>query len=122
MIAIKDRTQLARALGLDGRTRKVVLLTHIIASGVWIGLDVAMAVLVFTALGTDDRRTLSATLQALQLVTVWPILTAGLLALLTISNKLQRPEDELPEPQMCCPVAAPPLASPVSPRLTHLKV
>jgi uncharacterized membrane protein len=66
---------------LGGRTRKAVLVTHVIAAGVWLGLDVAMAVLVFTAMSTDDRQTAASALQALQLVTVWPMLTAGLLAL-----------------------------------------
>jgi uncharacterized membrane protein len=61
----------------------VVLLAHIAAAGTWLGLDVAMAVLVFTAMGTDDRATEAAVLQALQLVTVWPMLTAGVLSLAT---------------------------------------
>jgi uncharacterized membrane protein len=68
---------------LGGRTRKIVLLAHIVAAGVWLGLDVAMAVLIFTAVGTDDLVTRGFTLQALELVTVWPMLSAGLLSLLT---------------------------------------
>lgn len=68
---------------LGGRTRKIVLLTHIVAAGAWLGLDVAMAVLIFTAMGTDDLATRGFALQALKLVTVWPMLTAGLLSLLT---------------------------------------
>lgn len=59
------------------------MLAHIVAAGAWLGLDVAMAVLIFTAMGTDDLATRGFALQALKLVTVWPMLTAGLLSLLT---------------------------------------
>jgi hypothetical protein len=38
---------------LGGRSRKTVLL-HILAAGTWFGLDVAMAVLVFTAIFTES--------------------------------------------------------------------
>ena len=68
---------------LAGRTRKSLLVTHIVAAGVWIGLDVAMAVPVLTALGTGDQQTRAASLQALRLVTVWPMTVAGLVALAT---------------------------------------
>ncbi|MEU6076066.1 hypothetical protein [Micromonospora sp. NPDC047074] len=66
-----------------GGTRKLILLVHIVSVGVWVGLDVAMAVLIFTAMGTDDPHVRGFTLQALGLVTVWPMLTAGLLSLAT---------------------------------------
>ncbi|MFC7547963.1 hypothetical protein [Plantactinospora sp. GCM10030261] len=72
-----------RARRLGGRTRKTVLLTHILAAGVWLGLDAAMAVLVFTAVGTDDQGTRGFALQALELVTVWPMFVAGALSLAT---------------------------------------
>jgi hypothetical protein len=39
---------------LGGRARKAVLLLHIMAAGTWFGLDVAMAVLVFTAIFTES--------------------------------------------------------------------
>jgi uncharacterized membrane protein len=68
---------------LRGRTRQTILVTHIIAAGIWIGLDLAMAVLVFTAMGTNDMQTKAFTLQALELVTVWPMFAAGLLSLAT---------------------------------------
>ena len=71
----------ARRLG--GTARKFVLVTHVVASGVWLGLDVAMAVLVGAAVATDDPQTRGAALQAVRLVTVWPMVTAGLVALLS---------------------------------------
>jgi hypothetical protein len=68
---------------LSGRTRKAVLLLHVLAAGSWFGLDVAMAVLVFTAVGTDSDATRGFTLQALGLLTVWPMLAAAVLSLVT---------------------------------------
>ena len=40
-----------RSWRLGNRLRKTVLLLHIVAGGTWFGLDVAMAVLVLTAIG-----------------------------------------------------------------------
>jgi uncharacterized membrane protein len=68
---------------LGARTRKSVLLVHIASAGAWLGIDVVMAVLVFTALGTDDDRTKALSFRALELVAVWPLLTMGMLCLLT---------------------------------------
>jgi uncharacterized membrane protein len=68
---------------LDGRQRKTVLLLHIVAGGTWFGLDVAMAVLVFTAIATDSAAVRAHTLQSLQLVTVWPMFSAAMLSLIT---------------------------------------
>jgi hypothetical protein len=48
-----------------------------------LGIDVVMAVLVFTALFTDDNRTKALSFQALELVAVWPLLITGLVCLLT---------------------------------------
>jgi hypothetical protein len=68
---------------LSPRTRKSVLLVHIASAGAWLGVDVVMAVLVFTALGTDDDRTKALAFRALELVAVGPLLALGLLSLLT---------------------------------------
>jgi uncharacterized membrane protein len=68
---------------LDARPRKTVLLLHIVAGGTWFGLDVAMAVLVFTAIGTESAAVRAHTLQSLQLVTVWPMFGAAMLSLIT---------------------------------------
>ena len=64
-------------------TRRVVLVIHIMAGGAWFGLDVAMAVLIFTAIGTDSTAVRAHTLQSLALVTVWPMFTAAVLSLAT---------------------------------------
>lgn len=68
-----------RRLGLGAR--RAVLITHIAAAGAWLGVDVAMAVLIVTAWTTHDPGTLVFTLQALELVTVWPLLACGLVCL-----------------------------------------
>jgi hypothetical protein len=68
---------------MGARTRKSILVVHIASAGTWIGIDVVMAVLVFTALGTDDDRTKALSLQALELVAVGPLLATGLVCLLT---------------------------------------
>jgi len=42
---------------LPTNVRKGVLLVHIASAGAWLGIDLVMAVLVGTALITDDPRT-----------------------------------------------------------------
>ena len=66
---------------LGARTRKGVLVVHIVSAGAWIGIDVVMAVLVFTALGTDDDGIKAFCYRALELFVVWPLLTTGLVCL-----------------------------------------
>ena len=68
---------------LGGGTRKGVLLVHIASAGAWLGVDVVMAVLVFTALGSDDDRTKALSFRALELVAVGPLLACGLVCLLS---------------------------------------
>jgi len=68
---------------LGNRPRKTVLLLHIVAGGTWFGLDVAMAVLVFTAINTESDAVRAHTLQSLQLITVWPMFSAAMLSLIT---------------------------------------
>lgn len=68
---------------LGVRTRRAVLITHIASAGAWLGVDVAMAVLVVTAMTTDEPGTLAFSLQALEVVSIWPLLVCGLLCLLS---------------------------------------
>jgi hypothetical protein len=68
---------------LGAGTRKCFLLVHIASAGAWLGIDVVMAVLIFTALFTDDGRTKALCFQALELVAVWPLLTTGAVCLIT---------------------------------------
>jgi hypothetical protein len=73
----------ARPAWLGRRLRRATLVLHIVSSGVWLGLDAVMAVLVVTAAVTDDDRTRGVCFQALGLVTVWPMTVAGLTCLVT---------------------------------------
>jgi hypothetical protein len=61
--------------------RKGVLVAHIAAAGAWLGVDVVMAVLIFTALGSDDDHTKALAFRALELVAVGPLLACGLVCL-----------------------------------------
>jgi hypothetical protein len=62
-------------------TRRGVLTVHILGAGAWIGMDVVMGVLVFTARLTTDVGTEALCYRALELFAVWPLLTAGLVTL-----------------------------------------
>src|SRR3712207_2613881 len=66
---------------LGTRTRKGFLVVHIVSAGVWIGIDVVMAVFIFTALLTDDDSTRALCYRALELFVIWPLLTTGLICL-----------------------------------------
>ena len=71
----------ARPWRLGARARKGVLVVHIVAAGAWFGIDVAMAVVVFTALTSDDEATKALCYRALDLFVVWPLFTSWLISL-----------------------------------------
>jgi hypothetical protein len=68
---------------LGARARKSVLVVHIASAGAWLGIDVVMGVLVFTALFSEEDRTKALAFRALELVAVGPLLAAGLVCLLS---------------------------------------
>ena len=55
----------AKGWRLGGKTRKGVLVLHIASVGSWLGIDVVMAVLIFTAMGTNDDSTKALCFRAL---------------------------------------------------------
>jgi uncharacterized membrane protein len=61
----------------------VVLTVHILGAGAWIGIDLVLGVLVFTALLTTSTDTEALCLRVLELFAVWPLLTAGVVTLLS---------------------------------------
>ena len=65
---------------LGARTRKGFLVVHIVSAGAWIGIDVVMAVVVFTALLADDY-TKALCYRALEMFVVWPLFASGLVCL-----------------------------------------
>lgn len=73
----------ARPRRLSSNTRRAVLIAHIASAGAWLGIDVAMAVVIFTAMATTDAATRAFSLQALEVFTVWPLLVAGVLCLVS---------------------------------------
>jgi hypothetical protein len=66
---------------LGRRARRVMLTVHILGAGAWIGIDVVLGVLVFTAVLTSSTATEALCYRALELFAVWPLLTAGLATL-----------------------------------------
>lgn len=58
-----------------------MLVVHLVSAGAWIGIDVVLAILVFTALLTDDAQTAASAYQALKLFAIWPLFTTGLVCL-----------------------------------------
>jgi hypothetical protein len=70
-----------RSWRLGARTRKGVLVVHIVSAGTWIGIDVVMAVVIFTGLFSGDDDTKALTFRALELFAVWPLLITGLVCL-----------------------------------------
>jgi uncharacterized membrane protein len=72
-----------RTVRLSALQRKTLLLLHIAAGGAWLGLDVAVAVLVFTARATSDPGTKAFCFRALELVAIWPMAVAALISLVT---------------------------------------
>ncbi len=71
----------ARTWRVGARTRKGILVVHIVSAGAWIGIDVVMGVVVFTALLTDDDGLKTLCFRALELFAVWPLFTTGLVCL-----------------------------------------
>lgn len=67
-----------RGRRLGKRARNAVLAVHLLSAAAWIGLDAALAVLVFTSLLTDDAQLAAAGYRVLVLLAVWPLLVAGL--------------------------------------------
>ena len=70
----------ARPWRLRPQTRKSILVVHIASAGAWIGIDVVMGVVVFTANGADDA-TRALCYQALELFAGWPLVVTGLVCL-----------------------------------------
>src|ERR1700754_2335479 len=80
-ITTSSETRTTKPWRLSGRPRKAALVTHIVSAGTWFGMDIVMAVLVFTAIGTDSDQTRAVTYQALAIFAVWPMAIAGLACL-----------------------------------------
>lgn len=67
---------------LSPKRRKTLLLVHIAAAGAWLGFDLVLGVLTITAL-TADAAPAAAAAVSIAAFTTWPLITAGLLTLIT---------------------------------------
>lgn len=70
-------------LPLRPRTRRAVLVVHVVSAGAWIGVDVVVAVLVMTGWFADDPATRGLAYQALGTFVVLPMLASGLVCLVS---------------------------------------
>jgi hypothetical protein len=63
--------------------RKLVLLLHIAAAGAWLGIDVVLGILVFTAIFSGDAVGAASAVAAVGRFATWPLAVVGLLCLAT---------------------------------------
>lgn len=76
------RGQVAQPRPLLGpRLRKIVLVTHVLAAGTWVGIDVIVAVLVLVGWFSASPDTAGLAYRALGSFLLAPMLTAGLVSL-----------------------------------------
>ena len=68
---------------LRGRTRKTVLILHILSVGSWVGVNVIVAVLVLTGWLSSDPSVRGLAYQALGTFVGWPMLVSALVSLVT---------------------------------------
>jgi hypothetical protein len=80
---VPARASATRPWRLGTNQRRVVLVAHIASAGAWLGVDVAIAVLIVSAMTTADPAIRAFSLLALQRVSVWPLLCCGLICLLS---------------------------------------
>lgn len=68
---------------LSGRTRRIFLAAHILSSAAWFGIDLALGILVLTAMRTDVPETAGMALQAIEIFAIWPMFVASIVCLIT---------------------------------------
>ena len=69
-------------LPLSTRTRKLVLLVHIAAAGVWLGFDLVLGILVLAAFGADSTAA-GAAAASIAAFATWPLAAVGLVTLIS---------------------------------------
>jgi hypothetical protein len=76
-------TQARRPWRLRGRARKGMLIAHLLSAGIWIGVDLLVAVFVLVGWFSDDAGLRSVAYQALGSFVLWPMLVSALVCLAT---------------------------------------
>ncbi|MGZ3146513.1 hypothetical protein ACVDFE_31875 [Lentzea chajnantorensis] len=68
---------------LSGRARKAVLLVHALAAAAWLGIDLALGILIVIALSTTDTTTAGIAIQAVDMFAIWPMLGASVVCMVS---------------------------------------
>ncbi len=68
---------------LSGRARKAVLLVHVLSAAAWLGIDLALGILVVVALSTEDVNTAGIAVLAIDLFAIWPMLGASIVCMIS---------------------------------------
>ncbi|MCR3749184.1 hypothetical protein [Lentzea californiensis] len=68
---------------LGGRARKAVLLVHVLSAGAWLGIDLALGILVVVALSAEDTGTAGVAIQAVDLFAIWPMFGASVVCMIS---------------------------------------
>ncbi len=68
---------------LSGRARKAVLLVHVLSAAAWLGIDLALGILVVVALSTKDANTAGIAIQAVDMFAIWPMLGASVVCMVS---------------------------------------
>lgn len=80
---VGPRARTPRAPRLRGKHRKIWLLVHAASGLGWLGIDVVLAVLVFTGEFSRDPAVVAVSLQALRLFVLWTLVPVGILCLIS---------------------------------------
>ncbi|GAB2808221.1 hypothetical protein [Lentzea nigeriaca] len=68
---------------LSGRVRKAVLLLHILSAAVWLGIDLALGILVAVSLSTEDTATAATAIQSIDIFAIWPMFGASAVCMIS---------------------------------------
>jgi len=68
---------------LSGRARKALLLVHVLSAAAWLGIVLALGILVVVALSTEDVNTAGIAVQAIDLFAIWPMLGASIVCMIS---------------------------------------
>ncbi|SDJ56938.1 hypothetical protein SAMN04488074_102400 [Lentzea albidocapillata subsp. violacea] len=68
---------------LSGRARKAVLLVHVLSAAAWLGIDLALGILIVVALSTEDTGTAGVAIQAVDLFAIWPMFGASVVCMIS---------------------------------------
>jgi hypothetical protein len=79
----EEADRMSRSFRLTGAFRKSFLLLHIVAVALWFGVDIALGILVLTAVLVDDPVVAGTALQAVPMFAIWPMFGASVASLVT---------------------------------------